>query len=186
VAGTDIPDDTIISAKTPALRRAAWRSAAAQRRVGEARRLVPAIGRVKGGARGHDLVDLVEDRGVERDVRGAELAVSASCASCSAASSLAWLPGRLMSKRCGIRPALRLAGSSLSLRYRPVSQPPASGLQAITPIAYCWQAGSTSASTPRTSIEYGGCSQTKRSRPRRCATHWASTICDGRKVELPA
>ncbi len=50
---------------------------------------------------------------------------------------------------------------------------------------YFWQTGSTSVSTPRTSSEYGGCSQTKRSRPRRSATHWASTICDGGKVELP-
>ena len=38
---------------------------------------------------------------------------------------------------------------------------------------------------PRTSIEYGGCSHTKRSRPRRSATHCASTISDAGNVELP-
>ena len=48
-----------------------------------------------------------------------------------------------------------------------------------------WQVGSTSASMPRTRIEYGGCSHTKRSRLRRSATHWASTISDAGKVELP-
>ena len=51
---------------------------------------------------------------------------------------------------------------------------------------YRWQVGSTSASTPRTRIEYGGCSVTNRSRPRRSAVHWASTISDGGNVELPA
>jgi len=34
-------------------------------------------------------------------------------------------------------------------------------------------------------MEYGGCSQTKRSRPRRSATHCASTIAGAGKVELP-
>src|SRR3954451_3384793 len=38
---------------------------------------------------------------------------------------------------------------------------------------------------PRTRIEYGGCSQLKRSRPRRSAVHWASTIMLGLKVEEP-
>ena len=47
------------------------------------------------------------------------------------------------------------------------------------------QVGSTSASMPRASIEYGGCSQTKRSRPRSRATHWASTICEAGNVEEP-
>ncbi len=32
--------------------------------------------------------------------------------------------------------------------------------------------------SPRTRIEYGGCSQLNRSRPRRSATHCASTMCD--------
>ena len=41
--------------------------------------------------------------------------------------------------------------------------------------------GSTSVSMPRTSSEYGGCSVTKRSRPRRSATHCASTIWLGRE-----
>ena len=46
------------------------------------------------------------------------------------------------------------AGSlSLPEPKRPESQPPASGLQGITPIPYSAQAGSTSASMPRTSIE---------------------------------
>ena len=48
-----------------------------------------------------------------------------------------------------------------------------------------WQVGSTSASIPRTRIEYGGCSQTNRSRWRRSATHCASTIADAGNVELP-
>ena len=63
------------------------------------------------------------------------------------------------------------------LRYRPVSQPPASGLHGITPMPYFWQVGSTEVSMPRTKIEYGGCSHRNRSRPRRSATHCASTIC---------
>ena len=47
------------------------------------------------------------------------------------------------------------------------------------------QVGSTSFSTPRTRIEYGGCSHTKRSRPRSRATHCASTIRLGGNVEEP-
>jgi hypothetical protein len=35
------------------------------------------------------------------------------------------------------------------------------------------------------SMEYGGCSQTNRSRPRSRATHWASTICDAGNVDEP-
>ena len=66
--------------------------------------------------------------------------------------------------------------SSAPLRHLPDSQPPASGLHGITPMPWRRQVGSTSASIPRTRIEYGGCSQTKRSRPRRSATHCASTI----------
>jgi len=38
---------------------------------------------------------------------------------------------------------------------------------------------------PRTRMEYGGCSVMKRSRPRRSATHCASTICSAGNVELP-
>ena len=38
---------------------------------------------------------------------------------------------------------------------------------------------------PRTSSEYGGCSHMNRSRPRRSATHCASTIWLGGNVELP-
>ncbi len=45
--------------------------------------------------------------------------------------------------------------------------------------------GSMSFSISRTSIEYGGCSQTNRSRPRCWATHCASTICEAGKVEEP-
>ena len=48
------------------------------------------------------------------------------------------------------------------------------------------QVGSTSDSTPRTRMEYGGCSVTKRSRPRRSATHCASTIWPAGKVDDPA
>ena len=47
------------------------------------------------------------------------------------------------------------------------------------------QVGSTSASTARTSIEYAGCSVTKRCRLRSRATHCASTIWLAGKVELP-
>ena len=50
---------------------------------------------------------------------------------------------------------------------------------------YFWHIGSTSFSIPRTRMEYGGCSVTKRSRARRSATHWASTISWAGKVELP-
>ena len=45
--------------------------------------------------------------------------------------------------------------------------------------------GSTSASMPRTSSEYGGCSQTKRSRSRSRAAHWASTIREAGNVDEP-
>ena len=58
------------------------------------------------------------------------------------------------------------AGGSSPRRYLPVSQPPASGLHGITPMPCRWQAGSTASSMPRAKIEYCGCSQTKRSRPR--------------------
>ena len=78
-----------------------------------------------------------------------------------------------------------LAGVGAPLRHFPDSQPPASGLHGITPMPYAWHTGSTSASIPRTSIEYGGCSQTNRSRPRRSATHCASTIWCAGNVELP-
>jgi hypothetical protein len=37
----------------------------------------------------------------------------------------------------------------------------------------------------RLTIEYGGCSVRKRSRPRRSATHCASTISEGGKVDVP-
>src|SRR2546423_12836036 len=47
------------------------------------------------------------------------------------------------------------------------------------------QVGSTSFSTPRTSSEYGGCSHTNRSRPRRSATHLASTIWLAGEVHEP-
>src|SRR3954454_18574929 len=47
------------------------------------------------------------------------------------------------------------------------------------------QVGRTSFSTPRTRIEYGGCSHTKRSRPRRSATHLGSTIWPGGEGGLP-
>ena len=50
---------------------------------------------------------------------------------------------------------------------------------------YFWHIGSTSFSIPRTRMEYGGCSVTKRSRERRSATHWASTISWAGNVELP-
>jgi len=53
-------------------------------------------------------------------------------------------------------------------------------------MSYFWHTGRTSDSTPLARIEYGGCSHTKRSRPRRSATHCASTIAEGAKVELPA
>ena len=49
---------------------------------------------------------------------------------------------------------------SRPLRYAPESHPPASGLQGMTPMPWRSQVGSTSVSTPRTRIEYGGCSQT--------------------------
>src|ERR1700722_16354381 len=63
--------------------------------------------------------------------------------------------------------------------------PPASGLQGMTPIPNSRQVGSTSASMPRARIEYGGCSQTKRWCPRSRATHCALTICAAGYVEEP-
>ena len=48
-----------------------------------------------------------------------------------------------------------------------------------------WAVGRTSASIPRTSMLYGGCSVLKRSRPRSRATHWASTIMLAGYVEEP-
>ena len=112
-------------------------------------------------------------------------ASSASCASASAASSFRWFAGSERSYRCGSRSARVLAGGSFPLRQAPVSQPPASGPQEITPIPCFSQTGSTSASIPRTSIEYGGCSQTKRSRPRDCATSCAATISLAGYVDEP-
>ena len=112
-------------------------------------------------------------------------ASSASWASASAASSFRWFSGSDMSKRCGIRSARVLAGVGAPLRHFPESQPPAMGLHGMTAIPYSWHTGSTSASIPRTSSEYGGCSQTNRSRPRRSATHCASTISCAGNVELP-
>jgi hypothetical protein len=76
-------------------------------------------------------------------------------------------------------------GASAPLRHFPLSQPPASGLQGITPMPWRRQVGSTSASTARASRLYGGCSQTKRSSPRSRAAHCASTICEAGKVEEP-
>ena len=40
-------------------------------------------------------------------------------------------------------------------------------------------------SIPRTKIEYGGCSHTNRSRPRRSATHCASTMSSAGNVDDP-
>jgi hypothetical protein len=45
--------------------------------------------------------------------------------------------------------------------------------------------GSTSFSTARISIEYGGCSVTNRSRPRRSEVHCASTIWLAGNVDDP-
>ena len=74
--------------------------------------------------------------------------------SSSTAASLAAFPGSVGSKRCGSRRARPVVMStSVSLRKRPVSQPPASGLQTMTPMPYFWQVGSTDASMPRTKIE---------------------------------
>ena len=73
----------------------------------------------------------------------------------------------------------------VSLRIRPVSHPPSSGLHGMTPMPYFSQVGRTEASMPRTKIEYGGCSQRNRTYPRRSATHWASTICSAGNVEDP-
>ena len=57
------------------------------------------------------------------------------------------------SSSSGSRSARVLGGASPPWRHLPLSQPPASGLHGITAMPYCWQTGSTSASTPRTSIE---------------------------------
>ncbi len=110
-------------------------------------------------------------------------ASSASWASCSTASSLVWFSAVVRSKRSGTRSARCDFAGSWPLRYRPVSQPPASGLHGITAMPNFSHAGSTSASMARARIEYGGCSQTNRSRLRRSETHCASTISGAGYVE---
>jgi len=55
----------------------------------------------------------------------------------------------------------------------------------MTPIPYRRQTGRSSFSMFRVRIEYGGCSVTKRSRPRSRAIHCASTTAEGGKVEWP-
>jgi hypothetical protein len=55
-------------------------------------------------------------------------AASASWASCSTASSLRWLAGSDRSKRSGSRLAREEDCWPVSLRQRPDSQPPVSGL----------------------------------------------------------
>ena len=55
----------------------------------------------------------------------------------------------------------------------------------MTPMPYFSQVGSTSASMPRTRIEYGGCSVEKRPRPRVSAVHCASTIWCAGYVDEP-
>jgi hypothetical protein len=81
---------------------------------------------------------------------------AASSANCSTASNFAALAGRVGSKRSGAsagRPADR--STSRPLRYLPDRKPQASGDQVSTPIPRRWQAGSTEASIPRASSEYG-------------------------------
>src|SRR5918995_6967026 len=87
-------------------------------------------------------------------------ASSASRANSSTASSLRWLAGCERSKRSGSRPARDEDCCPVSLRHRPDSHPPVSGLYDITPMPWREHAGRTSASIARTSIEYGGCSGT--------------------------
>src|SRR5580658_3169859 len=53
------------------------------------------------------------------------------------------------------------------------------------PKPYCCATGRTSRSMPRFRIEYGGCSVRNRSRPRRSATHCASTRSEAGIVEVP-
>ena len=55
----------------------------------------------------------------------------------------------------------------------------------MTAIPWRAHVGRTSASIPRTRIEYGGCSHTKRCRRRSRAAHCASTISAAGKVEEP-
>src|SRR5438477_7734496 len=58
----------------------------------------------------------------------------------------------------------------------PVSHPPFNGLHASSPMPKCCTAGRTSSSMPRTKMEYGEVSVTKRLRPRcaliECACAW--------------
>lgn len=77
-------------------------------------------------------------------------------------------------------------GGLLGARTVAAGEPAAGeGLQDSTPSPYRCATGSTSRSMPRASSEYGGCSATTRSRPRRSAVHWPSTIAEGSKVEVP-
>ena len=69
-----------------------------------------------------------------------------------------------------------MQAGAASLRYRPDSHPPASGLYVSVPMPFRSVVGRTSASMPRTRIEYGGCSVTNRSRFRSREIHCASTI----------
>ena len=59
---------------------------------------------------------------------------------------------------------------------RPVSQPPASGLHGMTPMPYCCAVGSTSPRSRGPGSSTAAARSMKRSRPRRSATHCASTI----------
>src|ERR1022692_204637 len=84
-AQADMNDDTAIPARAArwsvaawsvaAWSVAAWSVAAAQRRVGQRRRLVPAVRRVEVGARRHDLIDLIQDVGGQDGVGRTKLAL---------------------------------------------------------------------------------------------------------------
>ena len=119
-------------------------------------------------------------------------ALSATGRSASTTSNFRWFSDRERSncrmtyspRRCA-RPARESCSGSTSRRYFPVSQPRHSGDHTMTPIPWRWVTGSTSRSICRARMEYGGCSQRNRSRPRRSLTHCASWICQPWNVDEP-
>ncbi len=77
------------------------------------------------------------------------------------------------------RPTRLSAGGAASRRYLPVSQPPPSGDQAMTPMPCSRHSGSSSHSVLRTSRLYSGWRQSKRAQPRISLSMIARMSCDG-------
>ena len=72
-----------------------------------------------------------------------------------------------------------------SFSTMPPSRPPASGLQGMTPMPYCSQAGRTSSSTVRAMRLYKLCSLTRPRKFRFDAASLARAMCQPAKLLLP-